>query len=752
MTDAPTTNLSGPGGLLGTPGFGVRKWGRRRQRVTTKPMTRSEAARVAALARWGKYTPKPQAPTAHAATPAATPATRRSGRGRAAPAKQTPEQRQAQRQQERQAAQQASDAERRATRDRVLTEAGIDANTQGALIDARDGNTLTAANGQALAAMGLAEQATDGSYRLTAAGRRVVDAAARGDAGAVHDTLSVARDAASTQPPKKGGGGGGGKTTPTDEEKRTEQQAKRQQTAAATASQVGLGSDQVDALRTSADAGGAPNAALATLGLIDRAGDATDQGRRALNALERGDVRGYRAALQDAASRMQREQAARQRTATTAQRRRERSQTTVESLRRNLEQQRGTTKAFAVYKAANGQLRWLSRTTTSYRDRDGEILSEAALDADSQRMTATQQFGPLRWWHAGRPDPANFAAPWGPGLDLGMCDYSTQIGRTRVESGTFVSPAIGQAVARIADRLALSPGFFHAPDQPRPDGVYTAIRTFERSLVPTNRAPAANLFTGLTVKETRMDSQEIARRFKAAIADLGLTPDQAAALGADIASTDKAAAAQGVAYKEADAPQIYIAPDGTPGLIQDGRFIALKAATPPPPAVPVDGEAVPVEAKADGDPLADMDAAPDTEPDDFVGDLSRADFMALLQEALAPLIKSMDVAGKMAGYVDEMKSMFATKAAGSDAQLAALAATVAALAGDVPAPSSSPSSPEGDIAAALKSAGPEAAPDPNAPVVPSDPNRPFAALAAKTMPDLYRPSATGAFVGWQPPE
>ena len=75
--------------------------------------------------------------------------------------------------------------------------------------------------------------------------------------------------------------------------------------------------------------------------------------------------------------------------------------------------------AFTVYKAADGTPRWLARSTTAYRARDGEILSVAALDADSQRMTATKQYGPLRWWHVGRPDPANPGAPWGPGLDLG---------------------------------------------------------------------------------------------------------------------------------------------------------------------------------------------------------------------------------------------------------------------------------------------------------------------------------------------
>ena len=98
------------------------------------------------------------------------------------------------------------------------------------------------------------------------------------------------------------------------------------------------------------------------------------------------------------------------------------------------------------------------------------------------------------------PDPANAPAPWGPGLDLGDCDFSMVIGRTRIESGTFKSAAIARGGAR--RRLAeLSPGFFHPPNARDAGGVFAQMRTFERSLVPTRYARASNLFTGIAVKE-----------------------------------------------------------------------------------------------------------------------------------------------------------------------------------------------------------------------------------------------------------
>ena len=116
-------------------------------------------------------------------------------------------------------------------------------------------------------------------------------------------------------------------------------------------------------------------------------------------------------------------------------------------------------------------------------------------------MTAARSFGPLRYWHVGQPDPFDVAQPWGPGLDIGDCDYSCLIGRTRIEGGTFRDPVIARKVAGQSDQYELSPGFFHPLDQPGADGVFHAIRTFERSIVPTKYGRASNLFTGLAVKE-----------------------------------------------------------------------------------------------------------------------------------------------------------------------------------------------------------------------------------------------------------
>ncbi len=113
------------------------------------------------------------------------------------------------------------------------------------------------------------------------------------------------KEKAAAEKPKKGGGGGKGKKD--EKEKAATAEDKAQQAALArkvmrnrTAEDVGLKPGDADALRAAADGeGGTPPPALVKLGLIGADGLTTDQGRRALAALERGDKAGYRAALQD---------------------------------------------------------------------------------------------------------------------------------------------------------------------------------------------------------------------------------------------------------------------------------------------------------------------------------------------------------------------------------------------------------------------------------------------------------------------
>lgn len=242
-------------------------------------------------------------------------------------------------------------------------------------------------------------------------------------------------------------------------------------------------------------------------------------------------------------------------------------------------------KAFSVFKEASGRLRWISRTTTAFRDRDNEILSVASLEKAVARMKSTGLYGPLRWWHLGTPTPKDPERPWGPGFDLGMCDTSMVIGRTLVESGTFFDDAVGAALAEKAADQEMSPGFFHAPAWRQPDGTFDDISIFERSPVPTRYGRASNYFTGFAIKEYRMNEQEVARKLAAFKAETGADDATIARLSQSLTTAEKSADQQQVAYKEAPALPLLTDADGVQYTLKEGKLIELKAPMPEPEAV-----------------------------------------------------------------------------------------------------------------------------------------------------------------------
>lgn len=354
---------------------------------------------------------------------------------------------------------------------------------------------------------------------------------------------------------------------------------------------------------------------------------------------------------------------------------------------------RASQKSFAVFKDATGGYRWIARTTTAYRDRDGEIISVQALEDDAARMTATGQYGPLRYWHVGRPDPRNVEAPWGPGLDIGDCDFSIVIGRTSIESGTFKSAGIGRAFAESADDYELSPGFFHAIGEPDAVGVFRHIRRFERSPVPLRHARASNLFTGLTVKEHRMDQATYDARVKTYLdfaREKGVPPEVAAAPLAAMTQADKDATERQIAFKEQPVDLLRALLTGE----QPTQEVTPAPPEPPsavdPPADPLatmkeelaslraeiatlKASITPGGGDAEDDPAQGGDAGADeaTEGEPPINEnnnggltLSTDDLAAIgqvigsvVQSALEPLIGAMGITQKLEGHLGELKTM-----------------------------------------------------------------------------------------------
>jgi len=468
--------------------------------------------------------------------------------------------------------------------------------------------------------------------------------------------------------PKKGGGGGGGKKKPSEEEKRTADEQKKAANRAATAPKAGLSTTEAEFLAGVASgtqpAGSFDGRHLAELGLTQDTGDtteATDAGRRALAALERGDVRGALAAIQDGKARLAHDRARAEKKRQVAQRRRRLPKGPV----------RQTTKALAVFKDAQGHDRWLAITTTAYEDKDREFITRKAIRGVVAAGDAGAPRGPLRFWHV-------------PGLDLGDCDYQATAydDRFLIESGTFRSPAaarIGQKAAQLGYQM--SPGFLHTHQEPR-GGSFDHIALFERSFVPPGRA--SNPYTRLLTKEARMLTPEKQKEFES-LADSDEGRALLTRLLTQASTTVKAADDAGAVYKDA--------PVWAQALLGrlDGMEAQLKAF--PPVAAAADEQAA-----AEDDDLAAMETET---ADDGMGmdDEGFADM--IVDKLFARLGPMLDLEKKVAGYLDSMKGMLQPMQQKDDARAqelatlqvavdagakagAALAERLKALEGDLP--------------------------------------------------------------------
>jgi hypothetical protein len=426
-------------------------------------------------------------------------------------------QRQAEREQRRKDAEAKKKQERRENDKKVAEQSGLGTDTHDALTEFASPDEkiqLSPKMAADLEKRGLVEKDASGEYRMTAQGRQYVRAAESGDVRAAADAISEGSDnvvknqqratekqarddarakrkqevearRAAAEAKKKEkqakGGGGGGKAKPSEADKQAQREQQRATNRQSFAPQVGVDSADADDLARSATQPGTPNDRLISAGLQNDQGEATDQGRRFLSAVERGDLRGAQAALQDARQRQERET----KPPRISQRRQNRS---IRRVKASLDE----TATLSVFKAQNGQWRWLIRSGSAFLDRDREIFSRKALIDAVDRNRERGYYGPLRWWHCGEIDTV--ARKAGPGLDIGDCDFSGVIGRTLVESGTFREERYAYAARQHAAKLKASLGVvYSAFDVIKPldisaDGVYDRLDIVERSLCPADKA------------------------------------------------------------------------------------------------------------------------------------------------------------------------------------------------------------------------------------------------------------------------
>jgi hypothetical protein len=347
---------------------------------------------------------------------------------------------------------------------------------------------------------------------------------------------------------------------------------------------------------------------------------------------------------------------------------------------------------FMVYKAANGASRWISFSSNAYGpDGDDQTVSLKALDQDVKRTADTGLYGPLRFWHLGNPNPLNIDEPWGAGLDIGWCDFAAMHGPLLVESGTFINEQMARAFKAKAHLLAPSIGFFHPRTEPDSEGVFHNIWRFERSAAPKDRV--TNKLARFALPEENMNPTQL----KAFVDLFGGAVDEEtiqALLDKAEQQTEKAASQMGLALKaQPSAERKVYSVEGQPHIIQDGKLVALKAMDETEKGEGYETATKPeVEMEENAEPEAEAADAGMAEGDgEYVGDMSPDAFKTMLAEALAgaldPLLKKLDIAGKMEGVMkglqEEMKGytqgLKATEATGQDVE--ALKARIAELEG-----------------------------------------------------------------------
>lgn len=254
---------------------------------------------------------------------------------------------------------------------------------------------------------------------------------------------------------------------------------------------------------------------------------------------------------------------------------------------------------FHVFKQADGAYRWVTISSSAFKDRDGEIVTRKALLEDVDRCDERKDYGPLRWFHLGgweAPDGLERWDTWKAtgGVDIGNCDFNMVHGKMLIESGTFKTAEMGEAFAQVAN-LEVSIAFSHPKDEPGKNKAYNNIHRFERSLLPEGWA--SNLLTKTyVIKGDNMDAKE---KLKLLGAILRGKPELAQQILADAENVQKAAEESGLEFKEVEEmisgsiPDTLGMPEGAPvaeppaeEVIETPTAPVVETPTPEAAAVP----------------------------------------------------------------------------------------------------------------------------------------------------------------------
>ena len=190
---------------------------------------------------------------------------------------------------------------------------------------------------------------------------------------------------------------------------------------------------------------------------------------------------------------------------------------------------------FILTKQANGSWRWFSRYSNMFKDREGEILTNASHKEFAEWCTSTNNYPELWLWHA-------------KGSRIGKADFMACVDGFACASGLIDdrAKAIAEALSvGKAGRLGASHGFLPLAMQ---KGVCSQYRSFEITVLPYDRA--ANGYTDYNFLKVKGEDMPFTDAHKAFFKNAGVPDEQVTAWEASTAQFAKSLQEMGLEYKE----------------------------------------------------------------------------------------------------------------------------------------------------------------------------------------------------------
>jgi hypothetical protein len=207
----------------------------------------------------------------------------------------------------------------------------------------------------------------------------------------------------------------------------------------------------------------------------------------------------------------------------------------------------GLKEALCIVKQADGRMRWYARYSNNFKDRDGEIITEAA-HKEYINWAASGGVYPELWlWHT-------------PGTRFGQADWLDYADGFTHASG-LVDDA-DRAVAVVGALRDKELGVSHGMLCSQQGNLITKYRSFEISVLPLERASVWTTSFDIAGKETQMAFTPEKRTFLVS----AMGEDRVKALEANTDAAVGALKQLGVEYKSAEAVEAVAAEEASEGF------------------------------------------------------------------------------------------------------------------------------------------------------------------------------------------